>query len=139
MSHIPSWQIEASYIPTTASTRAAKISAYSKDGALPLPMCQSIGHGRTVRQLKRCDKYAIYSLWVDGRITTYEVFKIRIQREVVRKFPNGRVGKYPKSERYPRDTDFGKWAKSCATLSRAEDQYECLCKYDRFLLHGEEL
>jgi hypothetical protein len=80
------------------------------------------GDGRIRRLVKRTKNTALYSLSRGQVLHGYEVFLIVVK-------PTRRIfgREYPPTEIYPCNADFGKTAKSCATLERAEywfDEFE---------------
>ena len=73
------------------------------------------------RQVKREGNVAIYArTHLDGHLIGYEVFKVKGMP--AKRMPSGLL--YEDREVYPNANDFGKTARFCTTLSRAEARFQ---------------
>ena len=75
----------------------------------------------TYIQIARTDCVAIYAQYLYGRVICYEVFKIKIQKE--RNF-DGRH--FPRKEKFPSDSEFGKNAWAIRKFTQAYTKYVML-------------
>lgn len=73
--------------------------------------------------VERNDKVCLYSQSCDGRIMSYEVFKVKLSKPHP-KSPS--VGVHDKVEVYPQDEDFGHLAWTYRDYSTAKEAYDRL-------------
>ena len=86
-------------------------------------------YGQAFTKIKEGKKAYIYARSDKFGIIAYEVFKKRLKKIPVGSFEwkSDKYGSYDAYEKYPSNESFGKWAKCCMTLERAEfhfDNYE---------------
>lgn len=79
------------------------------------------------RLIKRNRFVAMYAQWYTDcetpRIVAYEVFRIKTQKEAIRKI-GGTMVKFAAKEKFPTDEDFGYTAWSITDVIRAEKRFE---------------
>jgi hypothetical protein len=80
-------------------------------------------HGFTYTQILRGIQTCIYEQQVTPQITAYEVFRIRIRKEIILRV-TGIEKKIEAGEMWPRDEDFGHWAWSFKTYDEAKRKYD---------------
>lgn len=68
--------------------------------------------------IEREDNKAIYSQSYEGEIIAYEVFKVKVAKEIEL---FGTI--VPEHEKFPGDNDFGVTAWSCKTYEKALERY----------------
>jgi len=106
---------EPAVVPHNHTKRTDKSGISSPETIRSLEHKYPHGDGRVRRLVKRTKNTAMYSLSREQVLHGYEVFIIAIKPA---RLIFGRD--YPSTEIYPCNADFGKTAKSCATLERAE-------------------
>ena len=74
-------------------------------------------------QLDRGEQKAVYALSIDGRVTAFEVIKIRIRKEQTNLF-TGNLD--PPTEIYPGNEQFGKTGWFITDRARAYEKYNSL-------------
>jgi hypothetical protein len=98
------------------------------------PLSTVISHdGRTLRQLKRTAKCAIYELIGRQKLTYgYEVIRIRVKKE---QEVFGRM--IQQREVYPSDSAFGRlaWSFGCQHRRQAFERYEAMVRTERESFH----